>query len=414
MATRKLVIALMFIAAPAFAQSGLTGNWNGTYTASIQLAACQNKTFNWNGNASVTLLQAGSAVTGRLDLTNFTVFNSSCTTSSAELTKEVIGTTDGTTISVTAPNDPSGWQLTGTLSGSTITLQLTDPNGLTGSLTLARTAGAATVDFTGSWSGSYTLNDVCPNGAKISYSGTMTLGLTQSGSSAKGVMTMSKVPLYDQTCSVIANLPVDMAVAGTVSGSTFTGAAFDAMGSFDFPFTATVGSSGISGTATGFSATTTTGTFTLTQSSPQAPASTFSGHYEGSYTETDNGLAFCFNVGNVNFADVASVAVVQAGNAISGALVLENTLAIISDGFGNCAVVDGGQQVLPFYGTLNNGVVSLTVPIGGTGAVQTLRFNLAGDTITGTMQDSFGDVMSFMATRTATPAPGPRRRAVKP
>ena len=405
---------MLLIAGPAAAQSGLTGNWSGTYTASIQLAACQNKTFNWNGNASVTLLQTGSAVTGRLDLTNFTFFSSSCTTSSAELSKEVIGTTTGTTLNVAVPNDPNSWQFTGTISGDNITLQLTDPNGLTGSFTLARVAGTAGVDFTGSWSGTYTLNDVCPNGAKIGYSGTMTLGLTQSGSTAQGVMAMSKVPLYDQTCSVIANLPVDMAVAGTVSGSTFTGVAFDPTGSFDFPFTATLGSSGISGTATGFSATTTTGTFTLTQSSPQPPVSDFSGHYEGSYTESDNGLAFCFNVGNVNFADAASVDVVQAGNAISGALVLENTLAIVSDGFGNCVVIDGGQQVLPFYGTLNNGVVSLTLPISGNGAVQLLTFNLAGDTISGTMQDSFGDAMSFTATRSATPAPGPRRRAVKP
>src|SRR5215467_6596320 len=104
MATRKLILPMMLIAAPAFAQSGITGNWSGTYTARIQLSACQNKTFTWSGAASLTLLQAGAAVTGRLDLTNFTFFSSNCTTSSAELTKEFVGTTDGTSLTLDVPN----------------------------------------------------------------------------------------------------------------------------------------------------------------------------------------------------------------------------------------------------------------------------------------------------------------------
>ena len=408
----------MFVAAPALAQSGLTGNWSGTYSVSIQLAACSNKTFSWNGNASVTLLQAGSAVTGRVDLTNFTFFSSTCTTSSSELTKEIAGTTDGSTLTAAVPNDPNGWQLTGPVGGGTITLQLTDANGLTGTFTLTRATGnIPTTDFTGSWSGNYSFNDICPNGSKIGYTGTMTLGLTQSGENVAGVMTMSNVPLYDQNCATIANLSAVMSVAGTVSGSTFTGVAFDPTGSFDFPFTATIGSAGLTGTATGFSATTTTGTFNLTQSSPQAPASDFSGHFDGTYMETDNGLAQCFNVGNVNFADNASVSIVQAGNAISGVLVLENTLTIVSDGFGDCQVLDGGEEVLPFYGTLSNGAVSLTVPLDSAGDVQAFTFNLSGDTVSGSMTDSFGDVMSFTTTRTApppAPTPSVRRRAVKP
>jgi len=208
-----------------------------------------------------------------------------------------------------------------------------------------------------------------------------------------------------------------MSVAGTLSGATFTGAAFDPTGSFDFPFTATIGSGGLTGTASGFSATTTTGTFTLTQSSAQVPASNFSGHFQGTYMESDNGLAFCFNVGTVNFTDAASVSIVQAGNAVSGVLVLENTLTIASDGFGNCQVLDGGEEVLPFYGTLTNGVVNLTVPLDSAGDVQAFTFNLSGDNVSGTMTDSFGDVMSFTTTRSATPpapTPSARRRAVRP
>ena len=86
----RLAFALAFIALPAFAQ-GLTGNWSGTYTFSIQLASCQNKTFTWSGNASLMLLQSGKAVSGRIDLTNYTLFSSSCNTSIGEVTHDLIG-----------------------------------------------------------------------------------------------------------------------------------------------------------------------------------------------------------------------------------------------------------------------------------------------------------------------------------
>jgi hypothetical protein len=405
MATRKLIVALMFIAVPALAQT-----WSGTYTMSIQLSSCQNKTFTWSGNATVTLLQNGASVVGRMDFTNFTLFNNNCTTTSAELTRIVFGSTDGSNLTLAVPNDPNGWQFTGPVTA----LQLSDPNGLTGSLSLTRVTGSPSADFTGNWSGNYSFSDVCPSGSgNKSYTGAFTLALTQNSDAAGGVLTMTNVPLYDQNCATLATLTQQLVVAGTVSGSTFTGAAFDPAGTFDFPFTATIGSGGISGSAAGASPTTTTGTFTLTQSSAGIPASDFSGRYEGTYAESDNGLAFCVNVGNVNFQGAAAVDLVQAGNAVSGAIILENTLAIISDGFGGCSVIDGGEQALPIYGTINNGVVSFTVPIGG-GAVQQFQLNLAGDTIMGAMQDSFNDVMQFSVTRIAVAQPSVRRRAVKP
>ena len=404
MAARKLIVALMFIAAPALAQT-----WSGTYTMSIQLSSCQNKTFTWSGNATVTLLQNGASVVGRMDFTNFTLFNNNCTTTSGEVTRVVFGSTDGSTLTLAVPNDPNGWQFTGPVSS----LQLSDPNGLTGSLSLTRVTGSPSANFTGTWSGNYSFSDVCPNGGNKSYTGAFTLALTQSGDAAGGVLTMTNVPLYSQSCTTIALLTQQLVVAGTVSGSTFNGAAFDPAGTFDFPFTATMGSSGISGSASGASPTTTTGTFTLTQSSAQIPASDFSGRYEGTYAESDNGFAFCVNIGNVNFQGPAAVDLVQAGNAVSGAIILENTLAIISDGFGGCSVIDGGEQALPIYGTINNGVVTFTVPLGG-GAVQQFQLNLAGDTISGVMQDSFSDIMQFSVTRTVVAAPpGVRRRAVR-
>src|SRR5204862_5294991 len=91
---------------------------------------------------------------------------------------------------------------------------------------------------------------------------------------------------------------------------------------------------------------------------------------------------------------------------VSGVFVLENTLAIVSDGFGNCAVIDGGEQALPIYGTVSNGTVNLTVPLSD-GQVHSFTFNFSGNTIAGAMQDSFGDLMQFSTTRTAAPTPPP-------
>src|SRR2546428_3389349 len=188
MATRKLLIAMMLVAAPAVAQTGLTGNWSGSYALSIQLSACQNKTFTWTGTASVTLLKAGSSLTERIALTNFTFFNSNCTTTAGEITNDLFGTTDGSTLSLAVPNDSNGWHVAGSVNADSIVLQLSDVNGLTGSLNLARTTGAApTIALTGSWSGTYSFTDVCPNGSpKKSYNGSLPLRLTQGGSKCPG------------------------------------------------------------------------------------------------------------------------------------------------------------------------------------------------------------------------------------
>jgi hypothetical protein len=411
MAARRLILAAMLFAAPAFAQSGLTGTWTGTYAVSIQLSGCQNKTFSWMGNATFVLLQAGSGVTGRIDLANFTFINNNCTTNTAELTRLVFGTVNNSLLTLAVPNDPSVWAISGTPSGNSMTLSLTDPNGLTGTFTLSRNSGNPTTSFTGTWTGDYSLTDVCPNGTtKKNYSGAFTMALTQAGSNAAGVVTMTNVPLYDNNCATIANLTQTLSVAGSVDGSTFTGAAYDPSGLFDFP----ISISGTTVTVSGSSTTGTAGTFTLTQSSTQQPSSDFSGHFDGSYQESDNGFSQCVNVGAVNFQGAASVNLIQAGNMVSGALILEDTLAIVSDGFGNCAVLNGGEQVLPIYGTISNGTVNLTVPL-GTGAVHSFAFSFSGSTISGVMQDSFGDIMQFSTVKAAAPAPPSlRRRAANP
>ena len=410
MAARKLILLLAAcIAAPAFAQGGLTGAWTGTYSQSIQVAGCQNKTFSWSGNATFVLVQTGNGVTGRIDLANYTFINSNCTTTTGDLTRIVFGGVNNSLLTLAVPNDSSLWSISGTPSGDSMTLSLTDVNGLTGTFTLSRAGGNPTASFTGTWSGNYALSDVCPNGTtKKNYNGAFTLALKQAGSNAAGVVTMTNVPLYDQSCSTIANLTQTMAVAGSINGSTFAGAVYDPSGLFDFPLTMT----GSTVTVSGYSLTGTAGTFTLTQSGTSSPASDFSGHYDGSYSESDNGFALCFNVGQVNFSDAASVDLIQAGNMVAGALVLENTESIVSDGTGNCAVVDGGEEVLPFYGTISNGTVSLTIP-NGNGTAQQFAFTLSGDTISGAMQDSLGDIMQFTTTRPPAPTPTGRRRTTR-
>ncbi|HSP17424.1 MAG TPA: hypothetical protein VLV78_21955 [Thermoanaerobaculia bacterium] len=396
-------LSIAFVAVSGSAQTGATGHWNGTYTFSVQLSSCSNKTFTTSGNASMTLLQTGTSISGRLDLENFLSFGNSCTPANAELTTAVVGSVNGSAISWTVPNGSAGDQFSGTIDANTIAAQWTDAAGATGSLTFTRTAGDGPgADLTGAWSGNYSFTDRCSNGKTQTYSGAMTLALAQSGGNAGGVMTMQGVPLYDQNCSKITTLDMALAVGGTLSGSTFNGGVFDPSGSFEFPIRATVANASMDGTVTGASATNTTGTFKLTQSSTTPPAADLGGTYEGSYTETDNESFKCLNIGSLTYSGDASLAVAQAGSAASGWLTLHDALDVSSDVFGNCIVVGVGDQVLPVYGAITGSTLTLHPPIGN-GAVFTFTFG--GDTVNGTLQNSLGDFAVVQVTRTASASP---------
>lgn len=397
-------IGALLLTASANAQSGLTGSWTGTYSSSIQASGCQNKTFTSSGNVTITFLQTGTSLLGRMDRTNVLVFSGNCSPTNQEITRAIVGSVDGTSVTWAHPNDSNGTQFSGTVDGDTITAQLSNAFGGTGTVSLSRAPGTApAADLTGSWSGNYNLTDRCSNGGTQAYAGAMTLGLTQYGSNAAGVLTMQNVPLYDQNCNKITSLNMAMGAAGTVSGSIFTGGVFDPSGSFEFPISATIGNGALSGTVSGASLTSTTGTFSLSRSSSTPPASDFGGTYAGSYDEADNDGLFCFNVGTLSYSDAASLSIVQSGNDISGALIFQNPLQISSDGFGNCAIIQVSQEVLPLYGTVSGSTLNLTTPIGGTVAAFNVTFG--SGSVTGTIQDSFGDAASFNATRTAGPAP---------
>ncbi len=313
-----LFIAALLIGSAAFAQGGATGNWSGMYTFSVQVSGCQNKTYTSSGNISLTLLQTGTSLSGRVDLTNFLLFSSNCNPPSVELTRAIIGTISGSTIAWAVPNDSDVTQFSGSMTGNSITVQITDAGGGVGSVTLTRTAAdPLALDLTGPWSGTYSFTDRCSNGATQSYSGPFTLGLSQSGAKAGGVVTMQNVPLYDQNCRKITSLNMAMAAAGTVSGSTFVGGVFDPSGSFEFPISAAIGNDSMNGTVSGASETATTGTFSLTRAGTNPPATDFSGSYDGSYLEVDNLSSICFNIGSLPFDGSASVTIVQAGSAIS-------------------------------------------------------------------------------------------------
>jgi hypothetical protein len=408
-----VVCALFVVAAPASAQTSLTGNWSGTYAYSIQLSACQNKTFSSNGNGTLTFLQTGSSLQGRADLTDALIFSGNCSPAKGELTSVVFGTLDGSSVVWAFPNDPIATQFTGSVSADTITVQLSDDAGGTGTLTVSRTSpDPMAVDVTGTWSGSYTFTDRCSNGATQSYSGALTLGLTESDGRAGGVVTIPNVPLYDSSCRKITALNMEMSVSGVVSGSTFTGAVFDPSGSFEFPITATINGGTMSGTVSGANQTNTTGSFMLTRGSTQPPASDFGGSYTGTYTEIDDETFRCLNIGSLRFSGPVSISIAQAGNAVASSLIFHQALDVQSDGFGGCVPVNIGDEVLPLYGQLSNNTLSVVLPVGSSSALFTVTF--AGNTIQGTITDSFGDVATFSATKTAAPAiPGPRRRVVR-
>lgn len=413
----RAVVPILFtlaLAAPATAQISLTGNWSGTYTYSLQLSACQNKIVSSNGTIAVTFLQAGNSLQGRADLTDVLVFSGNCNPTKAEHTTALFGTVTGSSVVWAFPNDSIGTQFIGTVAGDTITAQMTDDAGGTGTLTINRTpVDSMAVDATGTWSGTYSFVDRCSNGATQSYTGAVNLGLSQSGNRAAGVVSMQNVPLYDSSCRKITALSMTMSVSGVVVGSTFTGAVFDPSGSFEFPIVATIDGGAMSGTVMGANQTSTTGSFMLNRSSAQAPAADFAGSYEGTYTETDNEAPFCNNIGSLRFSGPASISISQAGNAVAGFLILEDALGVRSDGFGGCIPVNAGDVVLPLYGQLSNNALNAVLPVGSSSAQFTVTF--ASDKIQGTIVNSIGDIAVFTAAKTAAPAaPGPRRRVVRP
>lgn len=398
-------VVAVFISPAAFAQSGVTGNWSGSYSYSVTVSGCSNKTFTSSGSAAVSLTQTGTSVTGRMDLANFLAFNNTCTPVASEVTTVIVGNVSGSTITLKVPNDSTEPQFSGSVSGNSIALDWTDDNGGTGSVQLTRIAGdAPSVDVTGTWSGTYNFTDRCSNGKTQSYTGPFTMGLTQSGSNAGGVLSMQSVPLYDQNCSKITTLDMAMVVGGSVSGSTFTAGVVDPSGSFEFPITATISSNAMNGTVAGASQTKTTGTFTLARSDSSRPASDFSGSYEGSYTEADNETRTCLNIGTLQFSGDASLSIVQAGSTASGWLTFHDAEDVSSDGFGNCFIVGVGDSVLPISGSIVNNVLTTTVPLGSNSALQ-IKLTL-GDVISGTVVDSFGDQAVFNVARTAS-APAP-------
>jgi len=130
------------------------------------------------------------------------------------------------------------------------------------------------------------------------------------------------------------------------------------------------------------------------------------------YNENDNESLFCINVGSLSFGGPASISIAQAGTAVASSLIFKQALDVQPDGFGGCLVVDAPDEVLPLYGQLTNNTLTLLLPLGG-GVSDLFTVTFAGDTITGTLTDSFGDLAMFNVTKSAVVA-GPRRRAVRP
>lgn len=406
-----VLFSLLAIAAPATAQTTLTGSWSGSYTYGVQVSSCQNKTFTSAGNVTLTLLQIGHSIQGRVDFSDFLIFSGNCNPTKGEVTSVIVGSLDGSNLTLAFPNDSTTTEFSGLASGDSIAASISDAIGGTGSLSAGRMpANPASIDATGTWSGNYSFSDRCANGRTLSYTGTFTLGLTQSGSQAYGVASLANEPLYDQNCNKIASLNVAMSVAGTVSGATFSGAVLDPSGAFEFPITATIDSGSLNGTVSGANQTSTTGSFTLMRNGTQQPAADFAGSYDGNYTEVDNEGPFCANIGSLKFSGPATVSIAQAGNAMAGVLILQNELTVASNGFGGCVVVDAPDEAVPLYGTLSGSTLTATVPL-HSGITGSLTITFDSTKIQGSLTDSVGDLATFSAAKSFSP--GPRRRAVR-
>ena len=357
-----------------------------------------------SGNATVTLLQTGTLLTGRMDLANVLEFNGSCTPTTGDSTSAVLGTLNGSNVEWHGTGDTT--EFTGTIDGDHLSATMSDSSsGGTGTITLTRASASATADATGAWAGSYSFVDTCANGSKKTYTGQLTLGLRQSSGAVSGVATLKSVPLYDRNCSTLALLDQSMTVAGIVNGSTLNASVYDPAGSFDFDITAAISGGTLSGSVAGPSLTSTTGTFTATSSSTSAPASDFTGSFIGNYNETDDVRSICLNLAFLQFQGPALISIVQAGNAVSGVVIFQNSLSASSDGFGNCSILNVGDSAIPLYGTIDStNTLTLLNPLGNGQAIQVI-VKLGANDLTGTVADTFGDSASFTATRATSVLP---------
>ena len=210
----------------------VTGTWNGEYVVTDR---CDNgSTFTSRGAATAQFLQSGSAVQGAVVLKNLIdTDGSTCTPRETfTLTLPVTATVSGGRLNGSlVPPDGGPLALTGTASTTAMTISFDSQNVTSGSITLTRTSSEPPASgLSGTYDGTYT-NVLVPCGrlAPVTYSGTLTMRLLQTGTTVTGSLTVSNDKQdKDQNgiCTIVDNGTVTVPLVGEINGATFSAKLF--------------------------------------------------------------------------------------------------------------------------------------------------------------------------------------------
>ena len=267
---------------------------------------------------------------------------------------------------------------------------------VTCSLISAR-ANAATVDFTGTWSGTISGQLQCPSGGTSLQTLDVTGGFLQSGDVVNGVFSARGSCIGDDLI-----LPI----GATISGTTITSTSYSKNGTLQITASvsgtamslsvAFVDQSGIPRSLSGI----------LNRTSSQPPSSSLSGTYTGTYTYTfddPQNAVDCQNppIHTFTSSGNGSITVLQIGAFAMISASFPNVQKVFGDGHGNCWIGPKDRGWVA-SGTVNGNVISPQ------GLVPAAPLTVNGNTLATTFGEraeiEFGEIV-FNGTRTSTSIP---------
>ncbi len=270
-------------------------------------------------------------------------------------------------------------------------------------------AQTASAHLQGTWSGTIQVNEACDfsGGTRaVSWTSPARFLISETGEDFVGNVVIERVPEFDSNCAITSNtFQFTFSIIGASSSPVaFQGTAIG-IDREAFP---------VSGSVNGTAMTLTIAnqmTATLTQTDNQAPSSANSGQYSGSYTAT----ASCPN-GQFTTTGAMNGALFQTGNELTGTLMVTEQRHTDQDPQGNCFFHDVPKSIPVFLNATIAGsaIQGFLVPFdvndsGQQGGNEVLPFTgtIAGSTISGSVSQTGGGApFSFALNRTSS-TPGP-------
>lgn len=262
-------------------------------------------------------------------------------------------------------------------------------------------ANAATVDFTGTWSGTISGQMQCPGGGTSLQTLDVTGSCLQSGDVVNGVFSARG------SCNGVDSITP---IGATISGATITSASYSSDGTL-LQITASVSGTAMSLSVADIDKNGIPGTLsgTLNRTSSQPPSSSLSGIYTGTYTYTFDDRQRvtpqhpgCQNppIHTFTSSGNGSITVLQIGAFAMISTLFPSVQELIDDGHGNCRIGPEDDSWVE-SGTVNGNVISLQ-------SQATLTVN--GNTLAATTFGAIGGggeprTIVFNGTRTSTSIP---------